>query len=110
MELRNVPFFVAGGTIGALDALVREYVHGVALSAIDDSFVHDDFRLSVGVEISATLREIHALNYVHRDVKPDNILVDDFGRPHIIDFGIWTIVGAPYSSLDVAGTVGFMCM
>lgn len=55
------------------------------------------------MEISATLGQIHALGYVYRDVKPDNILVRmlltlEFGR------GL-----ARHSNLEVLGTVGFMC-
>ena len=38
-------------------------------------------------EILCALEELHSLNVVHRDVKPDNIMVDDRGHIKLIDFG-----------------------
>ncbi len=35
-----------------------------------------------------TLSRIHAAGVVHRDLKPGNVLVDDLGRPTILDFGL----------------------
>ncbi len=33
------------------------------------------------------LEELHAASFLHRDIKPANIMVDDQGRPTLIDFG-----------------------
>jgi len=33
------------------------------------------------------LERVHAADYLHRDIKPSNILLDDDGRPTLIDFG-----------------------
>ena len=43
-----------------------------------------DFALS----LTQTLGELHARGLIHKDIKPDNILINGDGTPRIIDFGI----------------------
>ncbi|MFM9058300.1 MAG: protein kinase domain-containing protein [Planctomycetaceae bacterium] len=45
------------------------------------------------VEVADALDHVHANGYVHRDVKPANILFDGRGRPYLGDFGIAKAVG-----------------
>jgi tRNA A-37 threonylcarbamoyl transferase component Bud32 len=42
----------------------------------------------VGVKICAALTAAHQLGIIHRDIKPQNILVTRFGEPALADFGI----------------------
>ena len=43
-------------------------------------------------EILSGLSYCHSKHIAHRDIKPGNILIDSYGRPKIIDFGISEIV------------------
>lgn len=44
-------------------------------------------------EVARALHTAHARGVLHRDVKPSNILLDRFGRPHLADFGLARIEG-----------------
>ncbi|RYE41020.1 MAG: tetratricopeptide repeat protein [Hyphomicrobiales bacterium] len=52
-----------------------------------------DEALRLGVKMAGALAAAHRLGILHRDVKPGNILITDYGEPALTDFGIAHIAG-----------------
>ena len=44
--------------------------------------------LRVGVSVAAALETAHRANVLHRDIKPGNVLITEYGHPVLSDFGI----------------------
>ncbi|ABH00705.1 protein kinase/ transcriptional regulator, LuxR family (plasmid) [Rhodococcus jostii RHA1] len=52
-----------------------------------------DEALRLGVKMAGALETAHRLGILHRDVKPGNIMLTDYGEPALTDFGIAHIAG-----------------
>ena len=57
--------------------------------------------------IVTALEYIHNDGIIHRDVKPENLVIDSSGYIHLTDFGI-ARVWNPNNAQDTSGTPGYM--
>ena len=77
--------------------LAFEFVPGETLrQAIGGRPMNPMYAVDLAIQIADALADAHAEGIVHRDIKPDNIIVTPKGRAKILDFGLatWTAGGA----------------
>ncbi|MEZ5126579.1 MAG: serine/threonine-protein kinase [Thermoleophilia bacterium] len=89
--------------------LVCELVEGEALAHLSRP-LSDSGVVAVGAELLEALAYAHSQGVVHRDIKPQNVMLDRDGRTKVMDFGIALLLDAETLTQDgdVIGTVAYM--
>lgn len=80
-----------------LSMLVLEFVVGQSLNALMRSCTRINWKISLAILFGVLkgLAYAHSKGVVHRDIKPDNILISSEGQVKITDFGLATLEDAP---------------
>lgn len=69
--------------------LVSEYVNGIPLGRWARQYqpsINETAELCA--DVGDTIHYVHEQGFIHRDLKPGNIIIDEERHPHIIDFGL----------------------
>lgn len=96
------------GEDGGEPFLVMEYVAGATLRDV----IRDRLRLGAGEaaavmdHVLAALAAAHRIGLVHRDVKPENVLITPDGRVKVADFGLARAVADATITTTASGLIG----
>lgn len=90
------------------DALIiEELVAGESLRSLMDKPLPPAQVLDLLARLAFALAAVHAAGIVHRDVKPENIILRDPSSPVLVDFGV-AIIGHQHHRTTAAGTRYYM--
>lgn len=100
-----VTIFQVGTVASGRPYIVMQYhPHGSLGSKIQESGpIGWRDALSIGVKMAGALETAHRRGTLHRDVKPANILLTEYGAPQLADFGIARVIGG-FETADGAVT------
>ncbi|MCH0542576.1 Stk1 family PASTA domain-containing Ser/Thr kinase [Streptomyces sp. MUM 203J] len=99
------------GTDGGYVFLAMEYVPGCTLRDVLTERVALSPRAALDVlePVLAALGAAHRAGFVHRDMKPENVLIGDDGRVKVADFGLVRAVGtATATTGSLLGTASYL--
>jgi len=91
-----------------VDFLVMEYVPGGTLeSRLQKGPLDLDELTRIGADIGDALDDAHRRGFLHRDLKPGNVVLTEAGTPKILDFGLAGLLHASHTvtNLTQAGTM-----
>ena len=88
-----------------IDFLVMELVPGGSLQTrLESGPLPIDELIRVGAAIADALHDAHQRGFLHRDLKPGNIVLTDSGRPKILDFGLARFLGGGMATGKITQT------
>ncbi len=85
----NIVSILDTGSSSGSFYFVMDYIHGQPLDVFTAGAEHSiPDTLALFADICSAIQAAHVRGVIHRDIKPGNILIDEDGQPHILDFGL----------------------
>lgn len=110
LDHKNIISFFNYFQIGKFLILIFEYCPNGSIASklkMQGPFSETDFR-NYALQILDALNCCHNINLTHRDIKPDNILLDQYNRAKLCDFGLANVTEAGQLVDRFAGSLGYL--
>ncbi|MCI8893073.1 MAG: Stk1 family PASTA domain-containing Ser/Thr kinase [Lachnospiraceae bacterium] len=109
LEHANIVNIYDVGSENGMYYIVMEYVEGITLKGYIEKKRVLTYKeaVSIAIQVGKGIEAAHNKNIVHRDIKPQNILISTDGKVKVTDFGIARAVNNNTIHTDVMGSVHY---
>ena len=109
LEHPNIVNIYDVGSENGIHYIVMEYVEGITLKTYIEKKGQLNYKeaLSIAIQVGRGIQAAHAKNIIHRDIKPQNIIISTDGKVKVTDFGIARAVSENTIHSDVMGSVHY---
>ncbi len=109
LEHPNIVNIYDVGSEEGLYYIVMEYVEGITLKTYIEKKGQLSFKeaASIAIQVARGIEAAHGKNIIHRDIKPQNIMISTDGKVKVTDFGIAKAASSNTISSDVMGSVHY---
>lgn len=109
LEHPNIVNIYDVGSEKGMHYIVMEFVEGVTLKTYIEKKGQLSFKeaVSIAIQVGRGIEAAHSKGIVHRDIKPQNIIISTEGKVKVTDFGIARAATANTINSDVMGSVHY---
>ena len=109
LEHPNIVNIYDVGSENGMHYIVMEYVEGITLKTYIEKKGQLSFKeaVSIAIQVGRGIEAAHNKNIIHRDIKPQNIMISTEGKVKVTDFGIARAASSNTISSDVMGSVHY---
>ncbi len=109
LEHPNIVNIYDVGSEEGFHYIVMEYVEGITLKTYIEKKGRLSFKesVSIAIQVARGIEAAHNKDIIHRDIKPQNIIISTEGKVKVTDFGIAKAISSNTVSSDVMGSVHY---
>lgn len=109
LEHPNIVNIYDVGSENGLHFIVMEYVEGITLKTYIEKKGQLSFKeaTSIAIQVARGIETAHNKEIIHRDIKPQNIIISTEGKVKVTDFGIARAISSNTISAEVMGSVHY---
>ncbi len=109
LEHPNIVNIYDVGSEEGFHYIVMEYVEGITLKTYIEKKRQLSYKetISIAIQVGRGIEAAHNKNIVHRDIKPQNIMISTEGKVKVTDFGIARAATSNTIHSDVMGSVHY---
>ena len=109
LEHPNIVNIYDVGSENGMHYIVMEYVEGITLKTYIEKKGQLSFKesVSIAIQVARGIEAAHNKEIIHRDIKPQNIIISTEGKVKVTDFGIARAASSNTISSDVMGSVHY---